>query len=77
MNLLTSCTDPSLVELFPQGTLLPDFWRLASGVPGLTYRYVSAYGGPKHPTRAGAIVRDIDVDLSTLRDTLNEVGAHR
>ena len=64
----------SVVELFPQGTLLPDFWRLASGVPGLTYRYVSARGGPKRPTRAGAIVRDIDVDLATLRATLDELG---
>jgi hypothetical protein len=59
--------------LFPSGCLLPDFWRLACGVHGLTYRYVSARGGPAHQTRASTIVRDIDVDLDALATTLADL----
>jgi hypothetical protein len=63
-----------VIELFPAGALLPDFWRLACGVPGLRYRYLSAIGGPQHPTRAATIVRDIEVDLDGLAATLAELS---
>ncbi|PZS20048.1 MAG: hypothetical protein DLM57_02730 [Pseudonocardiales bacterium] len=70
-NLVFASPGASVVELFPAGCLLPDYWRLASGVPGLQYRYLSARGGPRRPTRASTIVRDIDVDLGALSTTLD------
>lgn len=71
-NLFFASPGASVVELFPRGALLPDFWRLASGVPGLTYRYLSAAGGSR-PSRGQAIVRDIEVDLDALVATLDEI----
>jgi capsular polysaccharide biosynthesis protein len=72
-NLIFAGPGAAVVELFPAGCLLPDYWRLASSVPGLRYRYVSAFGGPRRPTRAGTIVRDIEVDLDAVKATLNEL----
>lgn len=72
-NLMFAAPGCIVLELFPAGCLLPDFWRLACGVPGLTYRYVSARGGPAHQTRASTIVRDIDVDLDALATTLADL----
>jgi capsular polysaccharide biosynthesis protein len=73
-NVIFASPGSTLVELFPAGCLLPDYWRLASSVPGMRYRYVSAFGGPKRPTRAGTIVRDIEVDVTALAATLEELG---
>ncbi len=73
-NLIFASPDSSVIELFPAGALLPDFWRLACGVPGLRYRYLSAIGGPQHPSRAATIVRDIEVDLDGLAATLAELS---
>jgi Capsular polysaccharide biosynthesis protein len=69
-NLAFASPGATVIELFPAGCLLPDYWRLACGVPGLRYRYLSALG-PRRP-RAAAIVRDIDVDLAALDDLLDE-----
>ena len=74
-NLMFASPGAAVVELFPAGCLLPDYWRLASSVPGLRYRYVSACGGPRRPTRASTIVRDIEVDVAALRATLDELAA--
>jgi capsular polysaccharide biosynthesis protein len=71
-NLAFASPGATVIELFPAGCLLPDYWRLAAGVPGLTYRYLSAGGGPSRPTRARTIVRDIEVDLPALRSLLKE-----
>lgn len=73
-NLVFASPGAAVVELFPIGCLLPDYWRLSCGVPGLRYRYVSAFGGPRHRTRATTIVRDIDVDLRALAATLDELA---
>lgn len=73
-NLVFLPSGAGIVELFPAGCVLPDFWRLACGVPGLRYRYLSAHGGPRRPTRAGTIVRDIRVDLDALAATLDELA---
>lgn len=73
-NLIFAASGAAAVELFPAGCLLPDFGRLAAGVPGLRYRYLSAAGGPRRPTRAGAIVRDIDVDVAALTAILDELA---
>jgi capsular polysaccharide biosynthesis protein len=69
-NLTFASPGAAVVELFPAGCLLPDYWRLASSVPGMRYRYVSAFGGPRRPTRAGTIVRDIEVDVAAVAATL-------
>jgi hypothetical protein len=72
-NIIFAPPESALVELFPAGCLLPDYWRLASSV-GMRYRYVSAFGGPRRPTRAGTIVRDIDVDVAAVAATLEELS---
>jgi hypothetical protein len=72
-NLVFASPGATVIELFPAGCLLPDYWRLASGVPGLTYRYLSAWGGPSRPTRGATIVRDIDVDLPALTALLDSL----
>jgi capsular polysaccharide biosynthesis protein len=74
-NLVFAPPGAAVVELFPAGCLLPDFWRLACGVPGLSYRYLSAPSGPARATRQHAIVRDIDVDLTALVEVLDELDA--
>jgi capsular polysaccharide biosynthesis protein len=72
-NIIFASPGSTLIELFPAGCLLPDYWRLASSVPGMAYRYVSAFGGPRRPTRAGTIVRDIEVDVPAVAATLAEL----
>jgi capsular polysaccharide biosynthesis protein len=72
-NLAFASPGAAVVELFPAGFLLPDYWRLACGVPGLRYRYLSASGGPRRPSRGAAIVRDIEVDVSALAAILHEL----
>jgi hypothetical protein len=54
---------------------LPDFWRMACGVPGLRHRYLSGSGGPARATRASAIVSDIAVDLPALGRLIDELDA--
>ncbi|MDT4891295.1 MAG: hypothetical protein QOE97_330 [Pseudonocardiales bacterium] len=74
-NLVFASFGTSVIELFPAGCLLPDYWRMACGVPGMSYRYLSSTGGPSRPTRAQTIVRDIEVDIRALRRLLDEAGA--
>jgi hypothetical protein len=76
-NLVFASPGASVIELFPAGCLLPDFWRLAGGVPELRYRYLSAPGGPSRPTRGTTIVRDIEVDVAALSALLDELGDER
>lgn len=73
-NLAFASPGSAVIELFPAGCLLPDFWRLACGIPGLSYRYLSAPGGPRRPTRAGTITRNIEVDLEALERLLDDLG---
>lgn len=73
-NLIFASPGSTVVELFPAGCLLPDYWRLASGVPGLTYRYLGAPGRPPRHGRAELIVRDIEVDVPALARMLDEIG---
>jgi capsular polysaccharide biosynthesis protein len=73
VNLVFASAGARVIELFPAGSLLPDFWRLASGVPGLEYRYLSAPGGRIRQTRQSTIVRDIQVDVAGLNRLLDEV----
>jgi hypothetical protein len=74
-NLVFASPGSTLVELFPAGALVPDFWKMASGVPGLEYRYLTGPGrpGPAQRTRSQLIVSDIEVDLAVLSSVLDEV----
>jgi hypothetical protein len=73
-NLVFASPGASVIELFPVGCLLPDYWRLSSGVPGLRYRYLSAHGPAPRRGRAATIVRDVRVDLAALRMLLDELS---
>ncbi len=73
-NLIFASPGATVVELFPAGCLLPDFWRLACGVSGLRYRYLSAPGGPTRPTRNRTITRDLDVDVPRLLTLLDSTS---
>lgn len=72
-NLIFAAPGATVIELFPAGCLLPDFWRLACGVPGLRYRYLSAYGPPPRRGRQTTIVRDIEVDVPALAALLESL----
>lgn len=74
-NLAFASPGAGVVELFPAGSVLPDFWRVASGVPGLRYRYLSAPNPRRRtPSRGATIVRDIEVDLTALDRLLDELN---
>lgn len=70
-NLVFASPGSTVIELFPEGCLLPDYWRMASGVPGLTYRYLGRTGPAPRRGRSAAIVRDIDVDVPALTRMLD------
>jgi capsular polysaccharide biosynthesis protein len=73
-NLVFASPGSGVIELFPAGGVLPDYWRLASSA-GLTYRYLSSWsrsGRPSH--RSKLIVRDIEVDVPALEYLLDELG---
>lgn len=63
----------AVVELFPAGGVLPDYWRLVSAIPGVRYRYLSAWPTGRPLTRQSAIVRDIDVNVPALATMLEEL----
>lgn len=73
-NLAFASPGSAVIELFPAGSLLPDFWRMACGVPGLQYRYLSTPGGPARPTRARTIILDIAVDTDALDRMFDELA---
>jgi hypothetical protein len=73
-NLAFASPGSAVIELFPAGSLLPDFWRMACGVPGLQYRYLSTPGGPARPTRARTIILDIVVDVDALDRMLEDIS---
>ena len=72
-NLAFASPGAAVIELFPEGCLLPDYWRLASGIPDLRYRYLTAPGRAPRRGRAAAIVRDIQVDVAALERLLDEL----
>lgn len=60
----------ALVELFPAGSMVADFWKMACGVDGLEYRYLSGVGKRVGTTRSEFVVADITVDLRALEATV-------
>jgi capsular polysaccharide biosynthesis protein len=73
-NLVFASPGARVIELFPAGYLLPDYWWLASVVPGLDYRYLSAPRGRQFGlhNRGSMLVADIDVNLDNLRTLVEE-----
>jgi capsular polysaccharide biosynthesis protein len=65
-SLIFASAGSTVIELFPAGAALPDFWKLASGVEGLRYRYLCGCGPVRGRSRARLLVRDITVDLAQL-----------
>ena len=74
-NLVFASPGSTVIELFPPGCVLPDYWKLASSVPGLEYRYLSAWPAFSRRNRPTAIVSDIDVDLGALAAMLDELSS--
>lgn len=74
-NIMFASPGAAVIEMFPAGTLLPDFWRMACGVPGLRYRYLSGPRGTARASRGSAIVSDIAVDLPALGRLIDELAA--
>ena len=71
-NLVFASPGSAVIELFPAGGVLPDYWRLASSA-GLTYRYLSSWAPTRRSTsRSKLIVSDIDVDVPALERLLDE-----
>jgi capsular polysaccharide biosynthesis protein len=74
-NLVFVTPGTPVVELFPAGDVLPDYWRLAASA-GLPYRYLSSWPPPGRRSHRGrAIVTDIGVDLAGLDSLLDQLGA--
>lgn len=64
----------AVVELFAAGCIVPDYWKMAGGVPGLEYRYLLGRGDERPRGRSQLLIRDIVVDLTKLRSMLATVG---
>ena len=73
-NLVFASPGAAVIELFPAGGVLPDYWRLAASA-GLKYRFLSAWPSPGSPSHRGkVIVSDIEVDLTALDALLDELA---
>ena len=72
-NLTFATPGSTVIELFPVGCLLPDYWRLVSGIPGVNYRYLTSHGKAPRRGRAATIVRDIQVDVPALQRLLDDL----
>jgi len=73
-NLVFASPGSTVVELFPAGNAVPDYWKLACGVPGLEYRYLPGLGEDKGADRSRMLVTDIEVDVPALIRLLDELG---
>jgi hypothetical protein len=76
-NLVFSSPGSALVELFPSMSFVADYWKMASGVTGLEYHYLSGIGKPAGTTRAEFVVADITVDLPRLEAVVDRLLAAR
>jgi capsular polysaccharide biosynthesis protein len=73
-NIVFCSPGSCLVELFPRGHIVPDYWKMACGVPGLEYRYLAGADATERCNRSRMLVTDVLVDVDALRDTLKEIG---
>lgn len=61
-----------VVELFPASHAVATFWKLATTVPGLEYRYLCGIGPEREPDRTKLLVSDITVDIPALLSLVDE-----
>jgi capsular polysaccharide biosynthesis protein len=73
-NIVFASPGACLIELFPRGHVVPDYWKLACGVPGLEYRYVTGVGATDRCDRSRMLVSDVVADIDALEATLAAVG---
>lgn len=73
-NIVFASPGACLIELFPRGHLVPDYWKLVCGVPGVEYRYLAGVGATKRCSRSRMLVSDIVVDIDMLQKTLSGIG---
>ena len=73
-NIVFASAGACLIELFPRGHVVPDYWKLACGVPGLEYRYLTGVGATARCDRSRMLVSDVVVDIEALHATLSEIG---
>lgn len=72
-NLVFCSPGSALVELFPARSMVADYWKMACGVPGLEYRYLSGTGPAVGTTRAQFVVADITVDVPRLATEVHDL----
>lgn len=70
-NLVFASPGCRLIELFPGGHLVPDYWKMASGVPGLEYHYLAGRGAKGPADRFQLVITDIEVDVPALVSMLD------
>jgi capsular polysaccharide biosynthesis protein len=71
-NLVFSSPGASVIELFPASHAVATFWKLATTVPGLEYRYLCGLGPKSEPDRSKMLVSDITVDIPALLALVDE-----
>lgn len=76
-NLAFCSPGAAVVELFPADSMVADYFKLADGVPGLEYRYLSGIGKRVGTTRAEFVVADITVDVAALAEIVTELVVQR
>lgn len=74
VNLVFASAGAAVIELFPAGGVNTCYWKLASAVPGLEYRYLCGSGDPAPLSLSEFLVTDIVVDLDALGAMLDELG---
>jgi hypothetical protein len=74
VNLAFASPGAAVVELFPAGGTNTCYWKLASGVPGLEYRYVCGSGDPTPLSLSEFLTRDIVADLKAIGAMLDDLG---
>ena len=72
-NIVFASPGSCLIELFPRGHIVPDYWKMACGVPGLEYRYLAGADADERCDRSRMLVTDVVVDIEGLLATLAEI----
>lgn len=77
-NTVFASPGAQLLELFPAGGVVADYWKMACGVPGFRYHYLEGVGEPVSFAwgRGDMLTSDIEIDVRALRallDGMNEL----
>lgn len=76
-NLVFASPGATVIELFPAAHIVPDYWKLACGVPGLQYRYLAGVGKRVEADRSQLLITDVMADVSAVRSMLGELRLGR